>query len=275
MKAIKNNPEIWKNELPHLHNDINKYDRGHLVILGGVDMTGAARLASEAAMRSGCGLCTIVSSADVKSIYLTGAPHIMFESYKSLSEFPSHLADERRKGCVMGSGAGRKNEEELRQAILGILKLKKPVVLDADALNVFEGKAEELFSSLHGQCVLTPHEGEFARLFPRLNGSREERAAQAARMTGAVILLKGAETIICTPTGEMVINYHSTPYLATAGSGDVLAGMIGSLLVQGMNPQMASIAGAWIHGDAAIQFGAGLTAPDIIRGIPGVLTRYL
>ena len=193
----------------------------------------------------------------------------------ALSEFQSHLANEKRTGCVIGSGAGRKNEEELRQAILGVLKLKKPVVLDADSLNVFEGKAEKLFSSLHGQCVLTPHEGEFARLFPGLNGSREERAAAAARITGGIILLKGKETVVCNPAGEMVINYHSTPYLATAGSGDVLAGMIGSLLVQGMRPDMACVAAAWIHGDAAIQFGAGLTAPDIIQGIPGVLTRHL
>ena len=129
-------------------------------------MPGAARLASEAAMRMGCGLCTIVSSKVVKNIYLSGAPHVMFESCKTLSDFPDHCADARRTACIIGPGAGKNNAKELRAAILGILKLKKPVLLDADALNVFEGMADKLFTALHEKCVLTPHEGEFVRLFP-------------------------------------------------------------------------------------------------------------
>lgn len=270
MQSIKNSPDIWKTALPVLRADMNKYDRGHIVILGGTDMTGAARLAADASMRAGCGVCTIVSSEDVKAIYLEGSPHIMFESYKDLSDFPAHLTDRRRNACIMGPGAGRKNDGMLRQAVLAVLKMKKPVVLDADALNIFEDRTEDLFHSLHDQCILTPHEGEFSRLFPSIEGSRQERASQAAQITGAVVLLKGAETFICMPNGNMIINDHSTPLLATAGSGDVLAGIIGGLLAQGMKPDTASAAAAWIHGEAALQFGAGLTAPDIIAKMPQV-----
>ena len=271
MKFTKIKPDIWKNALPVLQKDANKYARGHVIVLGGTDMTGAARLAAEASMRAGCGVCTIVSSEDVKAIYLEGSAHIMFESYKDLSEFPAHLSDKRRNACIMGPGAGRKKDAELRDAVTKTLHLKKSIVLDADALNVFEGRGDALFSALHAQCVLTPHEGEFARLFPDLKGSPEERAAQAAHITKAVVLLKGAETILCAPTGETIINDHSTPYLATAGSGDVLAGIIGGFLSQSMTPFMASAAASWIHGEAAILFGPGLTAPDIIANIPKVL----
>lgn len=195
----------------------------------------------------------------------------MFESYKDLSDFPQHFYQEKRNVCIIGPGAGRRNDKILRQVVLAILRLNKLTVLDADALNIFEGRADELISSLHDHCVLTPHQGEFVRLFPDLKGSNQELALQAAELTGAVVLLKGADTIICTPTGETIINNHSTPYLATAGSGDVLAGIIGGFLAQGMAPYMACAAATWIHGEAALRFGSGLTAPDIIYGITKVL----
>ena len=251
MKTIQNNIDLWISDLPKPGRDAHKYDRGHLVILGGVDMTGAARLASEAAMRMGCGLCTIVSSIEAKNIYLSGAPHVMFESYTKLSYFSDHLNDARRTAAIMGPGAGKSNAQELRSAVLEVLKLKKPVVLDADALNVFEGKTYNLFPALHEDCVLTPHEGEFARLFPNLKGTREERSSQAAKLTGAHIVLKGPSTVIATPD-EIILNDHGAPWLATAGSGDVLAGMIGGLLAQGMAPFKACEAATWIHGEAGI-----------------------
>lgn len=234
-------------------------------------MTGAARLASEAAMHMGCGLCTIVSSAETKNIYLSGEPHIMFEPYKDLKDFVYHLADPRRTAALMGPGAGKTDPDALRRVVLDVLALDKPVVLDADALNVFEGKTDSLFSGLYGNCVLTPHEGEFSRLFPELKGSKEERATEASRQSGAIVILKGAETIIANPNGQLIVNDHSTPWLATAGSGDVLAGMIGGLLAQGMDIFKACAAATWIHGEAAITFGAGLTAPDIIGTIPKTL----
>ena len=271
MRSIKNTKNLWLSDVPKLAREGNKYDRGHLVILGGTEMTGAARLASEAAMQVGCGVCTIVSAKETKYIYLSGPPHIMFEAYKSLHDFSDHLTDSRRNACVIGPGAGRGEAEDLRHCIKNVLGFKKPTVIDADAMNVFQDRHQDLFQALHENCVLTPHEGEFARLFPFLSGTRVERVQKAAELAGAVVVLKGPETIICNPGGEMIINDHSTPLLATAGSGDVLAGMIGGFLAGGMPIFKACAAAAWIHGEAALQFGPGLTAPNIIAQIPNVL----
>ncbi len=269
-----NDPTLWRSVLPHPAKDGHKYDRGHLVVLGGTDMTGAARLASEAAMRMGCGVCTIVSDSSVKDIYLKGAPHVMFEPYAALSDFSTHLQDSRRTAFIIGPGAGQRDPEGLRQAVLGALKTGKPAVLDADALSVFRDDPALLFDGLHARCVLTPHEGEFFRLFPDLTGSREERVLAAVRLSGAVMLLKGAETLIAAPDGRLIINRHASEWLATAGSGDVLAGMLGGLLAQGVDCLMASAAAVWMHGEIALRFGAGMTAPDIIDGIPGALRVF-
>lgn len=268
----KNDPGLWASLLPRPNRESHKYDRGHLIVLGGVEMTGAARLASEAGMRAGAGVCTVVSSMKAKEIYLKGAPHVMFESYKNLASFARHLDDPRRTAAVMGPGAGR--EKALQRAVISTLAVKKPVVLDADALNIFEGCAEVLFKSLYSQCVLTPHEGEFSRLFPDVSGDRVERAIAAAKLSGAVVVLKGADTVIASPHGDAVVNEHATPWLATAGAGDVLAGVIGGLLAQGMESFWAACAGVWIHGGAALRFGPGLTSPDIIAGIPAVLRDF-
>lgn len=273
-EPVINDPALWGELIPFPGHDAHKYTRGHLIVLGGIRMTGAARLVSEAAMRTGCGVCTIVSAAEVRDIYLKGAPHVMFEPYEQINKFPLHLKDARRTAFVAGPGAGQDDEEMLRQAVLGALGTKKSGVLDADALNIFEAYPERLFGALGGHCVLTPHEGEFARLFPGLEGSREKRAAAAARQSGAVVLLKGAATVIAHPDGQMAVNDHATPWLATAGAGDVLSGMIGGLLAQGMDSFMASCAAAWIHGEAALRFGPGLTSPDIIAGIPAVLRDF-
>ncbi len=274
MNRIKNHSQLWLSDFPKPTPDGNKYDRGHLVILGGTEMTGAARLASEAAMQVGCGLCTIVSAKETKNIYLSGPPHIMFEAYTSLSDFSSHLADARRNACIIGPGAGKDHADELRYCTEHVLRLKKPTVIDADALNVFQDRYSDLSYVLHESCVLTPHEGEFARLFPFLDGTREERVQKAVQLTGAIILLKGSATIICSPDGDMIINDHATPWLATAGAGDVLAGIIGGLLAEGMPVLKACAAATWIHGEAALEFGPGLTAPDIIHGIPKVLRLF-
>lgn len=275
MHSIKNNKNLWLSDLPKAKREGNKYDRGYLIILGGIEMTGAARLASEAAMQVGCGVCTIVSAKETKDIYLSGPPHIMFETYKSLHDFSDHLTDPRRNACVIGPGAGRSKAEELKHCVESVLRLKKPTVIDADAINVFKDKHQDLVDVLHENCVLTPHEGEFARLFPFLSGTRRERVQKAAELTGSVVLLKGPETIICSPSGEMIINDHSTPLLATAGSGDVLAGMIGGFIAEGMTILKACAAATWIHGEAALQFGPGLTAPTIIAQIPSVLRELV
>lgn len=241
------------------------------MVLGGERMTGAARLASEAAMRIGAGLCSIAASPKVATVYQSAAPHILYEPLPAITDFSARFADSKRNAAVIGPGIGHDDAENLRKMVLDVLALKKPLVLDADALTVFEGVPETLFAALYNQCVLTPHEGEFLKLFGPIPGSKRERAIAAARQAGAIILLKGAETIIATPDGHCIINDHVSPYLATAGAGDVLAGMIGGLLAQGMESFSAACAAAWIHGDVALRHGAGLIAPDLIGGIPGTL----
>lgn len=268
---IINTPETWIKHFPVPGPDTHKYTRGHLIILGGDHMTGAARLASEAAMRIGAGLCTIVAPESAANIYQNGAPHILFESLQEKSSFKCHLDDPRRLAAIIGPGAGLDDTDSLRELILSALVLKKPMVLDADALTAFKDHSADLFNALHFDCVLTPHHGEFFRLFGSDKEPTIEIVREAAKRAGANILLKGKETMIATPAGDYAINTHSSPYLATAGSGDVLAGMIGGLLAQKMIPFHAACAAAWIHGDAAIHSGPGLVAPDLIGQIPIVL----
>lgn len=272
MTAVLNSPSLWQHRLPQPGSTTHKHNRGHLAVLGGEQMTGAARMAAEAGMRMGCGLCTIITSAAAINIYRAGAPHLLTESYAQLSRLSAHLAT--RDAAVLGPGAGLTDRAALQQAVLGTLALGKPVVLDADALSVFADMPEKLFAALHPAAVLTPHEGEFARLFPDLTGDRAEKVQAAAKRSHAIILLKGAATLIAAPDSQLIENTHATPWLATAGSGDVLAGMIGGLLAQGMPALLATAAAAWMHGEAGLRFGPGLTAPDIIATLPEVLRAF-
>jgi NAD(P)H-hydrate epimerase len=251
---IENSPTLWRGKIPVPARDGHKYDRGHLIVVGGRRLTGAARLAGEAAMRMGAGLCTIVADAEAQLAYQEGAPHLMFEPLS-----PKFLDDPRRNAVVIGPGA---DPEGLEALVAQILKSGKAAVLDAGAVR---GGVK-----MHDKCVLTPHQGEFAKAFPGL-----ETAAQAARASGAVVLLKGAETQIAHPDGRSVVNRHASPWLATAGSGDVLAGMIGGLLAQGVDGFDAACISAWMHGEAAIRHGAGLVAPDLVAGIPAVLAALI
>lgn len=272
MSEIENDASLWAHKIPVPGEDAHKYARGHAVLLGGSRMTGAARMAAEAAMRIGAGVCTIVADSAAADIYRAGAPHILYEPLGSLSRFASdHLADPRRNAALIGPGAGRTDDKGLRHAVLESLVTRKALVLDADALNVFEGQTADFFTALHENVVLTPHEGEFSRLFGPLSGQKGEDAAAAARKTEAIILLKGAETVIAHPDGRVVVNRHASPYLASAGTGDVLAGMIAGLMAQGVEAFTAACAAVWIHGEAAIRHGPGLVAPDLVAALPGVL----
>lgn len=268
---LNNDVLLWQGKLPHPESKGHKYSRGHLVLLGGERMTGAARMASEAAMRAGAGLCTIVADEKAAEVYQKAAVHVMYEPLDGFMDFINHLDDDRRNVILMGPGAGLTDTQGLQDAILAALDTGKPLLLDADAISCFTSNPERLYGALHKKCVLTPHEGEFAKLFPELKGSRLEQAGKAAELVKAVVLLKGPDTIIAQAGKETVVNTHATPWLATAGSGDVLAGIIAGLMAQGMEAFDAACAGSWIHGEAGERKGPGLVAPDIIEEIPAVL----
>lgn len=267
---MSNDPALWRALFPVPSPDTHKYKRGHALILGGARMTGAARLASMAAMRMGAGLCTIVADRAAGPVYQGAAPHILYEPLER-GDFAAHLADSRRNAVLLGPGFGREEGEFLQKAVLTALSGDRAVVLDADALTVFSGREAALFASLHERCVLTPHQGEFESLFGVMEEDPAQKARRAAAQSGAIIVLKGAETMIAHPDGRMTSNTHATPYLATAGAGDVLAGIILGLMAQNMPVYEAACAAVWIHGEAGRRFGPGLVAPDLIEQIPGIL----
>ncbi|WP_298307726.1 NAD(P)H-hydrate dehydratase, partial [Reyranella sp.] len=250
----------------------HKYARGHLTILAGPHATGAARLAALAARRVGAGLVTIAGFRSTMTAYQAAEPGNLVVEADDGPMFARLLEDERRNAVLIGPGSGV--IDRTKDAVLAALDARRRVVLDADAITVFSGDPDLLFGRIAGPTVLTPHEGEFRRLFPDLAGQtgKLERARQAAARSGATVLLKGPDTVIAEPDGRAVINVHASPALATAGSGDVLAGLIGGLLAQGLTPFAAAAAAAWLHGECALQFGhPGLIAEDLPAQLPRVL----
>ena len=252
--TFRNLPGLWS--LPALPVDSHKYRRGHVTVLGGSDMTGAARLAADAARRAGAGLVTIAarSRADV---YRVGAPGAL------VSEAPMTelLADDRRKVWICGPGLG---VSAARESLPALLAANRQVVGDADVFSAFADNPD----GLAGSAVLTPHAGEFARTFGPPGPDRVSAARAAATRTGAVVVLKGPDTIIAEPGGRVAINDSAPSWLATAGSGDVLAGLIGGLLAQGMPPWDAACAAVWLHGRCAVHAGMGLVVEDLLPALP-------
>jgi ADP-dependent NAD(P)H-hydrate dehydratase / NAD(P)H-hydrate epimerase len=271
-EVVANHPDWWRDDFPWPLPESHKYTRGHALVAGGAVMTGAARLAARAAARLGAGLVTVAAPEPAFPIYAAALTGIIVQPAAVLDAFRALLADPRRNAALIGPGAGM--GEETRDKILTILAAGKRTVLDADALTSFADNAEVLFGAIRSPCVLTPHEGEFARLFARVldgSGSKLERACRAAQLSGAVMLLKGNDTVIAAPDGRAAINPGAPPELATAGSGDVLAGMVTGLLAQGMPAFEAAAAGVWLHADAARRFGPGLIAEDLVEGLPAAL----
>jgi ADP-dependent NAD(P)H-hydrate dehydratase / NAD(P)H-hydrate epimerase len=264
-----NGKTVWQETFPSLAPGGNKYGRGHAVVLGGV-MTGAGRLAAEAARRIGAGLVTIASPPEARVIYGAGAPGTIVATLDDEAAFATLIGDPRRNAVLLGPGAG--TVPAVGEKVLTALCLEKRCVIDADALTVFADEPARLFDAIRGPCVLTPHDGEFARIFDT-SGDKLARARRAARQSGAVIVLKGGDTVVAAPDGRAVINTGAPPTLATAGSGDVLAGMILGLLAQGMEAFPAACAATDLHGQAAAAFGRGLIAEDIIAELPGALSR--
>ena len=266
-----NKPSLWLPSWPPLRPDGHKYTRGHAVVVsGGVGKTGAARLAAGAALRVGAGLVTVASP---KAAVAENAAHltaVMISPWTDAAGFRRVISDPRRNVVCLGPGAGV--GKSLRENILAALGLGKAVVLDADAITAFTKARKGLFQKLHGNCILTPHGGEFSRLFDGA-GDKLQRTRRAAADCGAVVLLKGPDTVIAAPDGRVVINTNAPPDLATAGSGDVLAGLCTGLLAQGVPAFEAAAAACWLHGAAAQAFGPGLTAEDLAPALPGVLAK--
>ena len=266
----ENAPALWRDKLPQLQAAANKYSRGHALLYGGYPMTGAARMAARAAARMGAGLTTIAVPQEAFAIYASALTSIMVHPLMKEHDVAHLLQDTRYTGFLIGPGAGV--NDATRTRALAMLATGQPTVIDADAISVFASRADELFQAIRGPCVITPHEGEFKRLF-ETSGDKLSRARLAARSSGAVVVLKGADTVIAAPDGRGIINSNAPATLATAGSGDVLGGLILGLLTQGMDAFPAAAAAVWVHGAAAADFGPGLLAEDLPDLAPSVLRR--
>lgn len=279
-QTFENIPEWWRGHFPVPDAAGHKYGRGHVVVTsGGLAHTGAARLAARAALRGGAGLVTLASPRDALAVNAVALTAVMVRQIETPVDFAAYLQDPRLNVCILGPGAGV--GARTRDMVLTALSGPHAVVLDADALTSFAAEPQTLFKAIAtqaiAQAVLTPHEGEFARLFASLAGkdhalSKLERARLAAKESGAVVLIKGADTVVAAPDGRVSIASNAPPWLATAGAGDVLSGMIGGLLAQHVPAFEAASIAVWMHGEAARHFGPGLIAEDLSEALPAVVS---
>lgn len=266
-----NAPSLWVNSLKEPQAMDHKYSRGSCLIVGTGSMPGAVRLASLAARRIGAGLVRLMCKVEEYPIFATVAWGEIVTPLESAQEFLDWTMDGHSHSLLWGTGA--LSQESTRQQAILLLESKKPCVLDGGALSSFEGRTLELSRHLHENVILTPHEGEFQRLFPHLSflKNKVEKAHKAAAEAGAIVVLKGYDTIIASPKGEIIINGNAPATLSTAGTGDVLAGLMAGLLAQNIDPFQAAAAAVWIHGEAANRIGLGLIAEDLLGQIPKIL----
>ena len=268
-QQAENTPELWKPALRFPGPEAHKYSRGYALVVGGQVLTGAARLAARAAQRAGAGAVGVAAPVDAQTVYKVALESVMVQPFRDTASLRDLVEEPKLDAVLIGPGAGQVTATRERTSM--VLRSGKPAVLDADALSVFEGTPDLLHASVSGPTVMTPHEGEFSRVFPDIAGGRLIRARAAAARSGCVVLLKGYDTTIAAPDGRLSVNTNATPDLATAGAGDVLAGIIVSLMAQGVPAFEAACAGAWLHAAAGAAFGPGLIAEDLIDGIPGVM----
>jgi len=275
VRLFENSPLLWGGSYPWPNLDAHKYARGHCLVLSGpAHATGAARLAARSALRIGAGLVSVGSEKDAVAANAAHLTAIMVKPFDGAKGLAALLADSRLNVVIAGPGLAV--SPQARALVEALLASGAQAVLDADALTIFKGEPKSLFARIKRPAVLTPHEGEFERLFPGLlegAASKVEAARTAAANSGAVVLLKGADTVVAAPPqngerGRAAINTNAPPTLATAGAGDVLAGFVGGLLAQGMPAFEAACAAAWLHGDAAGRFGPGLIAEDLPEILP-------
>jgi ADP-dependent NAD(P)H-hydrate dehydratase / NAD(P)H-hydrate epimerase len=275
--TFHNSPALWLKHVPVPRLDGHKYIRGHAVVLsGGIDSTGAARLAARGALRAGAGLVTIASPHEALAVNAAASLAVMVRPIDDAAALADFLADVRRNVVVLGPGGGV--GPRMHELVRTALTAPPAVVLDADALTSFAGDLHPLMVAIRARqapVLLTPHEGEFSRLFNGLETvaqatSKLERARAAAAATGAVVLLKGGDTVVAAPDGRAAIAENASAWLATAGSGDVLAGFCAGLLAQHVPVFEAACAAVWLHGEAANQIGPGLISEDLPEALPVV-----
>jgi hydroxyethylthiazole kinase-like uncharacterized protein yjeF len=278
-----NEPGLWLAKFPRPAVTGHKYSRGHVVVRSGpMPSTGAAKLAARGALRSGAGLVTIASPASAVAAHAAESVAVMVRQVDDATGWAAFLADKRRNAVVLGPGGGV--GDPMKVEVAAALRSEAAVVLDADALTSFSQQPERLWQLIRERnghpVILTPHDGEFDRLFSSLSinsilKSKLEKARAAAESSNAIVLLKGPDTVIAAPDGRAAITVNAPSTLATAGSGDVLAGIISGLLAQSMPAFEAACAAAWLHGEAAAAFGPGLISEDLPDMLPKVFQRLL
>jgi hydroxyethylthiazole kinase-like uncharacterized protein yjeF len=283
-KTFGNVPALWLPYLPRPATDTHKYRRGHCAVFsGGPSSTGAARLAALSAARAGAGAVTVLAGKEAVAANAAHLTAVMVREAVGMGDVLGFIEERKVASLVFGPGLGRR--PKVASFLLELLEsapAQVATVIDADGISVLEGRLDEFVLALKARprpAVLTPHEGEFARLFPGIASddalSKLERARRAAKSVSAVVVLKGPDTVIAAPDGRAAINANGAPWLATAGSGDVLAGVIGGLLAQGMPAWEAACAAVWIHAEAGARAGAGLVADDLPQALAPVLRDLL
>ncbi|MGZ3324733.1 MAG: NAD(P)H-hydrate dehydratase, partial [Xanthobacteraceae bacterium] len=280
-RTFENVADTWRTSFPVPKIDGHKYARGHAIVVSGdIAATGAARMSARGALRAGAGLVTLASPRDALAVNAAALTAVMVRPIDTTIEFAELLTDKRLNTCVIGPGAGL--GERTRDFVLTALTARRGLVLDADALTSFADAPDHLFEAIKAshdpQVVLTPHEGEFPRLFSDISNkhplrSKLERVRAAAERAGCIVLLKGPDTVVASPDGRATIAANAPPWLATAGAGDVLSGMIAGLLAQGVPAFEAASIGVWMHGEAAREAGPGLIAEDLPETLPAVFRR--
>lgn len=277
-KLFENRPPLWLSFMQWPQPMDHKYTRGSVVVFGGqAEMTGASRLAARAALRAGAGAVTLACHPATFQAIAAHVTSIMTYVFGTPEEFSQFIAGDKHKAIILGPGAGA--NDDTRACVLAALDTGKPTVLDADALMAFEEYPQTLFDRVRADVIMTPHSGELNRLFGGLNINLQKPkwllGREVAAKSGMVTVLKGYDTVIASPDGRVAINSNGTPVLATAGSGDILAGIIGSLCAQGMPAFEAACAGVSLHAEAGRRFGLGLIAEDLPEILPNILKELV
>ncbi len=273
-KTFENRPSLWSHLLPTERAEQHKYNRGHVMVLGSrAPMLGACRLTALAALRTGSGLVTLMAPKGTYDIQAAALDDILVVNMAKQNSFVSRLKDDRITAVAIGPGAGV--SIETRNLVLKTLETERATVLDADALTSFIDQPASLFKAITGPAVLTPHTGEFQKLFPDLDYGRDKLAAArtAAKRSGAVIILKGPDTVIASPCGLAAINSNAPSHLSVGGTGDILTGMVASLMGQGITAFDSACAAVWLHAKAAQSYSRGMIASDLLTEIPSALSK--